>query len=447
MLLMMLLGLLAIPLVLTYSMAQRWKHDRMRAIELGVVVVWIAFLYSFTPLVGIWLANLDVGALADARLGDDVPDLDSVLIVATSYAAFMLAFAISYSTARHADYRQPVTWQAAPSFALRRVIMLMIVIKLALFGMGLGFAADVGDDYGSSYLAFHGQPVWVLQLVNMLRMMDIAVMVLLIVVACSLEPIHRIFAAALVVFQIVIAVAWGGSRTSAVLYAFAYMIAGTIYGRGFKLGTLAGYAGLGIAGFLFVGQLRDNLLTGDESVTLQLFQSGEFLTVFVNSLDLLELAGDPDLENIRGRLYFVDLLRIIPQQIVGDLKFDPAVFYVSKYYPDYFDLGGGLAFGAIAESMVGFGWPEAIVRGGLLGVFYALVANHCLGARVTIIRAFMYVWFVIMAYQSVRDTTFSTIPRFVMQVVPLMVLLRVTGVLRNSGVAGSTAIPGRASGA
>lgn len=433
------LGLLAIPLALTYSVTQRCKHGRLRAIDLGVVVVWIAFLYSFTPLMGIWLASLDVGVLADNRLGDDVPDMDSVLIVATSYAAFMLAFAISYSTARRADCGRLVTWQVTPSFALRRLVWLMIVIKLALFGMGLGFAADVGDDYGSSYLAFLGQPVWILQLVNMLRMMDIAVMVLVIVVACSLAPMHRILAAALVVLQIVIAIAWGGSRTSAVLSAFAYMVAWSIYGRGFKVGTLASFAGLGVAGFLIVGQLRDNLLTGDESVFLQLFQSGEFLAVFVNSLDLLERAGDKDLEMIRGNLYFVDLLRIIPQQIVGDLKFDPAVFYVRNYYPEYFDLGGGLAFGTIAESTVGFGWPEALIRGGLLGVIYALVANHCLSGRITIIRAFVYVWFVIMAYQSIRDTTFSTIPRFITQVIPLLILIGMTGMLRTPKMASPTA--------
>ncbi len=440
------LGLLAIPLALTYSMAQRWKHDRLRAIELGVVVVWIVFLYSFTPLVGIWLASLEVGILADNRLGGDVPNLDNVLTVGVSYAVFMLAFAISYSIVRQDDQRQLVTRQPTSPSVLRRLVMLMIAIKLALFGMGLGFAADVGDDYGSSYLAFLGQPVWILQLVNMLRMMDIAVMVLVIVVACSLAPKYHILAAAFVVLQIVIAVAWGGSRTSAVLCAFAYMIAWSIYRGGFKVSTIASFAGLGVVGFLIVGQFRDNLVTGDESVFLQIFQSGEFLTVFVNSLDLLERADDPDLEMIRGNIYFVDLLRIIPQQIVGDLKFDPAVFYVSKYYPEYFDLGGGLAFGTIAESTVGFGWPEALVRGGLLGIFYAFVTNHCLSGRITIIRAFVYVWFVIMAYQSIRDTTFSTAPRFILQVLPLLILLGVTGVLRTARTSSITANSGHAAG-
>lgn len=43
----------------------------------------------------------------------------------------------------------------------------------------------------------------------------------------------------------------------------------------------------------------------------------------------------------------------------------------------------------------------------------------------TPMRVFVYVWFVVMSYQAIRDTTFSVFPRFVFQVLPVIVLLSV----------------------
>ena len=131
----------------------------------------------------------------------------------------------------------------------------------------------------------------------------------------------------------------------------------------------------------------------------------------------------------------------------GDLKVDPATFYVSNFYPAYSDAGGGWAFGTIAESTIGFGWPEALVRGALLGWLYAAVANRCLRRQLTVIRVFIYVWFVVVAYQAMRDTTFTTFALFVLRVLPLLIVLRLTGTLSNfkrvRGVVGPTTEPQR----
>ena len=129
-------------------------------------------------------------------------------------------------------------------------------------------------------------------------------------------------------------------------------------------------------------------------------------------------------------LYLVDLLRLIPRQVVGDLKLDPATFYTATFYPEFSEAGGGLAFGAVAESTIGFGPVEALVRGAFIGGLYAWVRQACLGPNRTVARAFIYTWFVVLSYQSIRDTTFSVFPRFVFQMLPLLIALRFMGVLR-----------------
>jgi hypothetical protein len=114
------------------------------------------------------------------------------------------------------------------------------------------------------------------------------------------------------------------------------------------------------------------------------------------------------------------------------LKLDPASLYVTTFYPDFAEAGGGLAFGAIAEATLGFGPPEALLRGIILGYLMARIRTACVQRRLTLTRAFVYTWFVVMAYQAVRDTTFSVIPRFFFQVMPLLALVLVTGVFRSN---------------
>jgi hypothetical protein len=160
-------------------------------------------------------------------------------------------------------------------------------------------------------------------------------------------------------------------------------------------------ASLGALGvFILAGALRQLRAGADEVNLLWLVQGGEFVSVFVNALDLKERLADLDSTVPRAGLYLVDLLRFIPRQLIGDFKVDPAMFYITTFYPEDAERGAGLAYGAITESAIGFGPTEALVRGLLLGVCYAAVRNLCLRRGLTVLRAFVYTWFAVLAYQG-----------------------------------------------
>lgn len=432
MLMLLMLILLATPLVMTYYVARISLQSGFRVVDLGVAFIWIVFLYAFLPLLGIWSASLGIGTLTDQRLGNEVPDLSLVLSVGSSYAAFMLAFSWVYSWQRAARSPHAVIWQVPKSADIRSIVVLVAVIKFGLLVLRLMLGADVSEDYISSYIVLRNQSLLIQQLTGLLAATDFAATVLLIVAAVAYAPRFHLLIAVLVGLQIVTAIAAGGSRSSAFLYAFAFVVTRTAYGCKLRTSSIAIYGIGGLAAFLLAGLIRAGIDTGEGPLTLQLLQSGEFISVFYNSLDLLERRDDFDLLAVKLGMYLVDVLRLIPQQIIGDLKVDPAMLYVSTFYPEFSDAGGGLAFGAIAESTVGFGLSEAFVRGALLGWLYAAIANQCLNGKLTVIRMFVYVWFVVMSYQAIRDTTFSTLPRFFMQVVPLLVALRLTGTLKSA---------------
>ena len=87
--------------------------------------------------------------------------------------------------------------------------------------------------------------------------------------------------------------------------------------------------------------------------------------------------------------------------------------------------GGGLAFGVVAESIVGYGAVEAFLRGVVIGIGAALVSNACLWGTVTAMRMFVHIWFVIMCFQSLRYTSLAPATLFVIQAFPLLIGVRV----------------------
>lgn len=426
------LALVFIPLTMQYLLQRRQTYALPRPLDLGLVLVSIGALYALMPLIGIQLATWGAGALADERFGNQVPDLDDVATVGAMYLAFISGTAGSYLISlKGSGMRQPSAIQAPRTRDVTVAFLLLCAIKLSVLLTRLMLGIQTSEDYLGSYLELASQPLIVRQLYGLLSASELPASILLIVVASAHSLLVRRWVGAFVVAQLLIAILGGGSRTLAFSCALAYIVARSMFDPKLKFSSIIAASVATLLLFLAGGALRHAMIASDEVPSLYLLQGGEFLSVFLNSVDLLNRLKDIELGALRVGVYLVDLLRFVPQQIVGDLKLDPASFYVSTFYPDFADAGGGLAFGAIAESALGFGVPEALVRGLLLGYLLAQVRIACLQHRLSLIRAFVYTWFVVMAYQAVRDTTLSIFPRFFFQVLPLLVVLYASRSLRG----------------
>lgn len=411
---------------------QRQTSPLPRPLDLGLIVVSIGVLYAVMPLFGIRLANWGVGALADERFSGRVPDLDDVATVGAMYLAFVAGIAWAYlRTLAGSRVEQPSVVQSPRTRDVAVAFMLLGGIKLTVLLTRLALGIQTAEDYLGSYLELSDQPLIVRQLYGLLSASELPASVLAIVIATAYSRRLRRWVGVIVVLQIVLATMGGGSRTLAFSSALAYAVACSQFDPTLKFSSIVAASIAGLLLFLAGGALRQATIASEEVPSLYILQGGEFLSVFLNSLDLLDRLKDIDIGPLRVGLYLVDLLRFVPQQIIGDLKLDPASFYVSTFYPDFADAGGGLAFGAIAEATLGFGIPEALVRGLLLGYLLARVRIACVRHRLSLIQAFVYTWFVVTAYQAVRDTTLSVFPRFFFQVVPLLVILYASRALRG----------------
>ena len=260
--------------------------------------------------------------------------------MAASYFAFVSGFALSYFQLR--NWRSVHYVSAAPSDAadLKFVIVLAITVKAGLLVFSSSFGEASSTDYISSYLTFRNRSVIVQQFAGLLLNIDFAATVLLIVTATAHSSKARLIVGTAVVAEVLFVTLFGGSRSSSFLHAFAFVVALSFYGVRLTGKWLALLGSLGLAAFLTAGLLRSGVAEEDSPVGLRFLQDGEFMAVYVTSLDLLGRLKDPEVGWLQERIYFVDLLRLVPHQLAGQLKVDPAAYYASAFYPSYSEAGG-----------------------------------------------------------------------------------------------------------
>lgn len=409
------------PLLLVAYRARRLGESG--ALDIGVVFSWVVFVYAWLPMLGWILAQHGYGVLQDQRVIDDNPVPTEMVYVGTCYLVFLAGFALVYGWQRNKVTKSPVLIKADWLQVFTVVVGAALVLS-ANFLPRLLLGVEQAESYSGSYAQYRQFPLLLQQLMGVLSQIEFSIFLAAMVFTIAWKPhLHRHVAIA-VIGVLLSAVLSGGSRTFGFLLAFAYVICLSIYVKRFRVVHLSLMAGIGLVLFTFSGILRSGG-DGFGAGILTLLQGGEFFSLFINSVDLLRHSAEAGGLDVDGHLYLVDFLRFIPQQVSGFEKFDPAAWYAKTYYPAFYEEGGGLAFGAIAESTVGFGTAEALARGMLLGAAYAFVANRCLSGRISPFKAFIYIWFVVISYQAVRDTSFSVFPRFVFYVLPVLIFVAV----------------------
>lgn len=452
-----------------WAVQARIRRGRAGFVDIGWVFMMVLLIYGVVPGLGFMLAHLGIGQILDQRLagGADPAVVEDVQL---TYLSFALGFALAYTLVRRfgPPLRVPAglwrfVWrpgppgqmfvarpdtpivepaggggagrerQAAPDHgaqASRQVLWLIpltIALLIALAMVRSLFGAAQSGDYASSYTAFRSMPLLLQQLVGIATQTSFALLVAAIVFAVAAWPEKHFMVATLLACLLIYASLGGGSRSTAFLCFFAYIVATSVYVPRFSISKVVALGAAALALFMFAGLMRDQMSGG---ASLGLLQSGEFTSVFINAIDLRQrLAGAAPTDSWLA-FYFVDLLRLFPSQLVGSVKFDPASWYVQTFYSDYYQQGGGLAFGTIAEAAIGLGAPEATVRGALLGLAFAWLANRLIEGPSSVIRVVVYVWLTVLSYQSIRDTTFSLAARALFQLLPLVGLLVLTRHIR-----------------
>lgn len=383
--------------------------------DIGVFLGFCVLLYGWLPFIGIYMNRQGIGEILDTRYEIGEFTDDQVFFAGLAYFLFLLGFACVYRLTRR--YHVVVKTIRVPEVKeIRALGYGLVFVFLTDFAVRTIADVPVAASYIESYTVLRNLPLILQQFIATAERLQFTFFLALMVFTIAKAPkLHRLWTAAVAGILALSAVA-GGSRSGAALCALSYLLCYMILVRRLKPSTWVTMTLVGLVLFLLAGQIRGGV---SETTAISGLQSGEFSSVFINALDIMkqkQMVVDFDVP-----LYTLDLARVVPQQLLWFDKLDPSVWYVSTFYPGFAMAGGGLAFGAITESFVGFGVMEALLRGMLLGLVAAFVVNRLLRESVTPMKIVVYIWLFAMSYQSIRDTTFTLFARYVFQVMPVAI--------------------------
>lgn len=405
---------------LLFSLSARGGKSRAVGLDLGVVFAAILLVYGFVPSVGLLLAHQGVGQIMDHRLssGFDVADVEEVQWM---HLLLFCGFVFGYFGGGKKTLTKFVDGFSLDAAKLVKPMVVLALVASVLPSLFIAIWGGAATDYIGSYTVLRSAPILVQQVYGVVNQLQFSAIVAAVVVVIAAKPKRHPWVALFLALNMIHASLSGGSRTLAFLAFLSYIVVSSIFVSGFTWRKVVAYVFPALILFMIAGMLRDKI---DDAGILYLFQTGEFTVLFINAVDLKERFASGWGEEVRFPFYLVDVLRLIPSQLLGGAKLDPAQWYAETFYPDYFDAGGGFAFGILSECAAGFGVPEAAVRGLVLGVVFRFLRNRLMGGGVTVAKVFAYVWLIAVCYQSYRDTTFSVAVRALYQVIPVILVMR-----------------------
>lgn len=414
------------------------RRDRkLPLFELGGFCMVATVVYAAIPLVWYILGGAEFTELSHRRLYLLDPTPEQFAAIGWMYVAYAASLGCAYLLVRD---RRATPIQPPLVASQSHVISLVIFFGLfqllfAAFSVLFGVATNPAYDESlyASQEAYTQLPLAARQIFEMAHACAVVVNCALVVILTARwrERFWRLVLFGWIGLTIVEYLISPGSRFLLVGMIVSTLLAYDRFVRRIRpAGVIAGL-GLLFAAFVVAGLLRGGIggatmgSTGSELLDLAdnskvLFTiSNEFQISYGSSIELKYLMDHGLLPQPPWQVFASELLLLIPQQLLPFEKVDPVLWYVNVTHdPDFF------TYGVVAQSVLGLGWFELVLRGLMIGALFALIYNWWARAPQNLWRNVFTIWLVVVCYYTVRNTSFYLMTLIVMRFLPIVLLVQ-----------------------
>ena len=420
-------------IVLLFLLYLRGIERTLPYFEIGAFYVAITAIYIIYPLLKYVLQGYRYET-GDYRIMLLQYQPEALTAMGWWYVLYLVSFCLAYVLVRGRRAIQGRLVVARTNWTLVSSILLLLTCA-RLFFVVLGYFFDMKfTSYLESYVVIQRLPLVVRQIAAQVQGIDLTLQLMLIVaLTCARGRSFRTLKISYLMITIVSNLLAPGGRIQLVAIILAAVGAHHLVVRRVRLRLMIAAAVLGFLSLLVMAALRTNGTSDLAALKARMGDHTEFEVIFGNALDLKYLQYASGMFTDKPNLYWSGIFAIIPQQILPMGKDNAGDWYVRTFYPEYFESGGGLAFGVLAEAVTGYGWPELIWRGAVVGMAFALLHRGLYRPRVSVYFLMFYLWVMVWSYLTVRSGTFSILMLITHRFLPPLAGLALLGLLLPRG--------------
>ncbi len=417
--------------VLATCMLAAHRDRRPPADDIGVMWLVVLGIYcTFSPISWL-LQDGSYGFLSLYRLYALQPTTDEMKRLLEIGLAFSVAFAGPYlCLRRHVPLGGASIHAHIDTSKMTAAVGIIVVFQVIMVVLRFGGFVRSPDSYYDSYLVLQELPLALRQVIKIGGGFASVAMLVCLVGILQRWQRHRL-PVLLYIAMILLSFDPKGARTGIVIGLMSVGIAWHVLIRPISLHLWLASGICGLAAFTVLGIVRSlEAESFDElrEANTEGFGIGEFDAIWANGVELLQ-ARELGRLNVPLAAQFGELWAFVPSQLLPFEKMSLSDWFVETFYPQYQAEGGGWAFGAISQAIIGGGTMEAIFRGCLLGILAAWIMRWYRSPVAQWWRLPLYLYLLISVYQSVRDTTFSQIGYAVQIALPTLILISLIGKL------------------
>jgi hypothetical protein len=420
----MLLTPVALSAAILFAMVEHfWRRDRhLPIVDIGVLCAFITLIYIAMPTIFYIKSGLHWSALSDPRLlqmNTTPADVADLLWFVTAYLA---AFCAAYALLRGPAMPGP---GVGVEVSIRHGLALLVLLAIGViyqtgiesyFHINLNPSnQELQQNYGVSPL-----PLFLGQIThNMLGILRITMLGIIAFVFARRNWLLGLLLGTWLLVEGYLTVSNKGPRAyytfliMAVILCYHRLIRpiGPIFAAGIALAMLAGLVGY--------GYWRD--VGNRVAETAEIWSAAtEFQVLLANGLHVGWAQAHGLLAEVPWQIKFNEIVLLIPQQLLPFQKLDMESWYIREAGVN--NHGQGLMFGVVAQSKLGFGLPEIIVRGAALGAVLAFIHRQCVKHAASLTALVIYLWLCASIYYTYRASTFYIATWAAYRVVPFVLL-------------------------
>ena len=406
------------------------RDGELPVFDPGMMFVAATAVYSTVPLIQYWLAGLTFTIYSDNRLFAFQPTPEQFGTFAWRHVTLMATFSIAYLLWRGSGRGMAPVQPPSNLTGLAILIPLLATVAFfAVLGVYMGpvvsvYAGGTGDE-------LRALPYVVQQITHIVHHMRFTLKQWMVVFLMTRNSFRwRLVVYVWLAVEIVGTVITLESRAMAALLMLTTIVVYHRVVRPLKPALAFGGAAALIVGFLVLGIARD-FRTAPEERQVMWSMTNEFQTLFANAYDLRERKMNNTLPPVPPQMYFSDLYMLVPSQILPFYKYSPSIWYQ--------DVVGtrriGFMFGFVAQSTVGYDWPDLIARAALLAMFYALVHRFYRRRAYSFWGTGLHLFILTWAYYAYRATSFDILYKLVYYFLPTYTIVAIIRLILSRPVA------------